>query len=137
VGLPSPLPPKITFILPLIFQALEEQLTVEVLREHAPTHSTEKAKYLHTLSSPQMAARTLMKMKHSPTEHTVVQTFCGWLHMNSVTHWESITPMSRMLSCIRITLDMYQTSSCSKMTSMQSSTCTVRYATIVYFIKQV
>ena len=37
-------PPKITFILPLIFQALEKQPTVEAQRENAPIHSTKKAK---------------------------------------------------------------------------------------------
>lgn len=113
------------------FSALEVEITVEAQKEHAATHSTDKAKYSHTHSSPQMAARTLMKMKHLPMEHTVVQTFCGLLLMNSVTHWVSITLMSGMLSCIRTTLDTWKTSNCRRMMLMLFSTCTVRYTAIV------
>ena len=119
------------------FSALEVKLMVERLREHAPTHSTEKATSSHTPSSPQMAVHTLTKMKDSPMEHTVVQTFCGLLHMNSVTQLVSITLMSEMLSCIHTTLDMYQTSSCSRMILMQFSICTVSYVTRVYFDKEI
>ena len=144
-------PRKIYFILPLIFQALEEQPTVEAQRENAPTHSTKKAKSWHTPCSLQMGAHTLMKMKHSPMNIqwkiytakvgqdnvnigvvTVEQTFCGLLLINSVTHWVFITLMLRMLSCIRTTLDMYQTALvCSRIILMQFSTCTVRYVWVI------
>lgn len=109
-----------------LFSALEVRLMVATPKEHVIIPLTAEVEYLRMLSFHQMAAPILTRMRISLTVPVKVQTFCGSLYTNLVTHWESITQMWEMLSCIPITLDMFQIWNYKRMTSTPFSSFTVR-----------